>query len=302
MDRIQLRRIALRRQVCFRCMILVASIILIMSYVLANSYSQYQGLSNIALGIGGSLLAWVLVAFWDLMIDTSTQYLAERDAFSIEVRNVMERIIKVIKEYANQDKSVDEIQSFLKQEATSKQLVEMWTCIDNEINTLHDFMVKVSLESKIYVLSKEYRDFECYTWRCFWILSACMYNRKCDSKKLYEKFFKLEEHTEVIDSLNVMRAFANEIHATKDAYNELKEIDLNDAPLEEISPWVLGEYLGSVITNECINDIANGVAKYKALYFIPYIRFEKILAAEETVALSWLSMLKLLYPLMFSKK
>ena len=119
---------------------------------------------------------------------------------------------------------------------------------------------------------------------------------------LYEKFFKLEEHTEVIDSLNVMRAFANEIHATKDAYNELKEIDLNDAPLEEISPWVLGEYLGSVITNECINDIANGVAKYKALYFIPYIRFEKILAAEETVALSWLSMLKLLYPLMFSKK
>lgn len=269
-----MRQITLRRQICFRLCILIFAIGLGCFYAMRYLWNSIW--TNITIGIFGSFLTWALVELWDVTMEAYAQYKSERDDFYIDVRNHMDEMRTALGDLPN---------------ANEANVRKVWENVYCEMEKLHTYLALLSFKYKMFILSEEYQDFEKYIWRCYWVLSACMFNKECDSEKLYKQFI-LEEHSEY-----KFDKFVAEMKQYKDIskdYRKLKDIELNTESL------TVPESILSMEPSDIIHQHSSNVDGFEVVRFKPSIKFDDLMTKNEKN--SWWDAFRVVVSLAFTTR
>ncbi|WP_432718995.1 hypothetical protein [Pectinatus frisingensis] len=266
---IETKRKAFRRQIEFRCTMLLISLAIAIYYFMGYLYNPI--LVTFFVSLATSLFAWGIVAIWDLMTNTYAQYENERKDFCKYIYQHMQHIIKNIKSLGDEKFDYDQWVSFLKNK--NDKTYELWNVAHNEFIEMYNYMDTLLFEQKIYILSSEYLLFKNYIKRCFWLLEANEYY-SYPSELLFEKFIYNREIVTNINTNYIINSL-NSINNVPIGYEKLKNIELNDEELS-IPKGILISQLHSIIYKVPIIHVNRDTKETKVISFAPCVRFEKI--------------------------
>lgn len=226
---------------------------------------------TIIIGIACSLLAWDVVAIYDLLVETQAQFQIEKDDFCKKIQGIMEEINGTIKQSIS-TKNVDEFIKLLNQQTDKNE--GLWKYIYHKIMDMDDYMELLPINQKIFILSSEYNLYKNYINRCFWLLLAHIVTDECDCAVLYKKFMIYEDETSTTGVEDITNFFNTINNHAMDIY-KLKDIDLNEEPFR-VPETILQERIGSVLCSNLSNDLSTKTNK--KISFIPYVKFEKLMS------------------------
>jgi hypothetical protein len=263
------RRQVLINQILFRMSILGVAIIIIFFYAVGLLWNSI--LVTITMGIACSLIAWDVVAIYDLIVETQTLFQTERNAFWIKARDFMENITEKINTVTGTS-DVDKFIELLNK--TREENESLWRYIYTEIEELYGYINSLPVEQKIFVLSTDYVLFQNYIARCSWLLLGHIESDECNCEMLYKKFINVEEIANP-QTIKALLDFFNGLNKQTVDFRKLKDTELNEEPFY-VPDTILQERKGSTLCFHSVTDMNLGIKKKKIISFMPYMKLENI--------------------------
>lgn len=261
------RKFLKRRFECRICFYVIPIIGLVICWYI--DFSDY--ISNIISGLLVSFIAWSVIESYTLYLSTEAQYKNEKELFLTGWQKYDDKIREIIKELNGEEKT-SHIEQILTEVPANEKSKKFWSELCNWSNQVNGYLGMSILRYPCYTLDKDFSYVLCYNWRLFWLISAHLYNHKCDSKGLYEKLIEINsirKPADIIESLNKMQ---DSIRSFCMAYERMKKLSLNGEVYNPPREIYTNEMRDIVVMEYSINEFGNGKSeyRYRALIYKPY--------------------------------
>jgi len=284
MNAINYRYSILKEKVIHRIIVLLLMITMIIPLLYIPE--QFSTIQSILLGLCTSIIAWAVVDYLELSVNTYAIYIDERHQFLAEIRKQFEAIKKLFQFEAtskiNQDtfQCIDDMLS-LKDSAYQKEIKDTWMSVDKLFTDIYNFIILYPLKSQIYCCSAEYEELQNYFNRCYWLLQGCLYAYPNNLATLYEKFIdkKVKSSPYVIEKLDEWNTINKKINS---CYITMQSIELNTKSYTPPND-IIEKYKYSIIHyySDVNFNITSSQAREGYFIFCPYKTLEKYLYADQ---------------------
>ena len=270
LDAIERNRKILKHRFYFRLAFLIAPIICLIWLIVCKSVILSDLESNIVLGLLVSFLAWSITELYTLCLSIEIQYKNEENYFLTGWYKFGKGFKNIADTLTNGEKSFL-IPEILTEKPANEKSKVFWRDLCHWSNEINGYLGGCILKYPNYTLNEKFRYAICYNWRLFWLISAHLYNNKCDSKGLYEKLIDESLICKSVDSIESIKAFNNSFHGFIDVYESMKDLSLNGenyTPPDEVYTREAPVF----VVRDGITEIGNGKSEYRGITLVykPY--------------------------------
>ena len=246
LKRIENNRNVLKKKFYFQVAVLFIS----MTVIIACSIGFLSdGMFNIITGLFISLLVWSITDIYSLFLSTFTEYKDQEKKFLKGIYSYLKNFTNA-KDKILSDKVNNQIVNKLKDNESEEANI-FWHDMLELSNSLISYFSRCTIEYPYYTMNDNFIKLSQYNWKLFWILSANLYNNRCDTENLFNRFIDIHSATVPQNFNDVFSEFDKTVHSTAAAYKEMKSMKLDDEYFEPpcavfgIEDWS-AMYIGSI--------------------------------------------------------
>lgn len=237
---------------------------------------------NIITGFFISLLAWSVTDIYSLFLSVFIQYRNEEREFLrgfYSCLNTYRDAVKKLKSSIDND----DIENILK-DNHDKRSKTFWGDVCNSFNELTGYLSTCILKYPCYTLDDKFIRLFRYNWRLFWILSAHLYNNRCDAENLFNRFINVNSHAVHQDLSTAFRELHDDIHSPIKTYDKMKNMPLDDTIFTP-SPEVFSMDDLTDIYADTISEFGKGKSEKRTtiIKFVPIDDMMKYLSFDKSI-------------------